>query len=81
MSDFATLQIAFFEMMTVLDMYRDSWIITVFADNDARVQGSEWVNDMSDTPPVMVMSDPLYDLYCADCGMRNEHQRAGEPPG
>lgn len=80
MSDFATLQIAFFEMMTVLDMYRDSWIITVFPDNDARVQGAEWVNDMSDTPPVMYLSDTLYDLYCSDCGMRNEHQRkaAGE---
>lgn len=70
------LQVAFHEMEAALNEYGDAWIITVFPDNDPRVQGGSWqITDRDNPPPTMWMSDDLYALYCASVGMVNEHQR------
>ena len=71
----AELQTAFYEMMTVIDAYRDGWIISVFENNDPRVHGSEWVADYTDIPPIILMSDELYSMYAADVGIKNENMK------
>lgn len=75
MTSLAQLQMAFFGMMSVLDGCDDAWIITVFPDNDPRAHSREWIDDQSDTVPVMYMSDELYGMYCASVGMKNENYR------
>lgn len=72
------LQTAFFDMMEILDMYRDGWIITVFPDHDPRVDSAAFVHDGSETPPTMYMSDSLYALYCYSIGTENTNVRPGK---
>lgn len=71
MTTLSELQTAFYEMYSLIAQ-RDGWILTVFeSDNDPRVHSAEWVRDGD----VVYMSDPLYSMYCAEIGMKNENMR------
>lgn len=70
------LQAAFEEMKFQLESYTGDWIISVYGDASDYVPGTTWhVED--GTPPVMYMSDQLYDLYCRSIGMENANVRTG----
>jgi hypothetical protein len=68
------LQAAFEEMKFELDQYPGNWIITVYEDMRAAVNDVAWHVE-GGVPPIMHMSDPLYDLYCKSIGMKNENVR------
>jgi hypothetical protein len=75
-----TLQAAFEEMKFELDQYTDGWIISVYEDASDYVNGVTWhVED--GVPPVLFMSDQLYDMYCKSIGMKNENFRPGKGAG
>ncbi len=73
MATVSELQVAFLEMEMVMEN-RSPWVVTVFPDNDPRVDSVAWVVEDGDVP-VIYMSDTLYGLYCASAGIKNENWR------
>jgi hypothetical protein len=71
------LQAAFEEMKFELDQYTDGWIISVYEDDSDYVNGVTWHVE-SGVPPILFMSDQLYDMYCKSIGMKNENVRPGK---
>jgi hypothetical protein len=74
------LQAAFEEMKFELDQYTDGWIISVYEDASDYVNGVTWHVEQG-VPPILFMSDQLYDMYCKSVGMKNENVRPGKVAG
>lgn len=68
------LQAAFEEMKFQLEQHTEGWIISVYGDASDYVNGTTW-NVEAGNPPIMYMSDQLYDMYCKSIGMENANVR------
>ena len=74
MTSYIDMMLAFEHVRAELAQRNVSWVISVFADNDPRVQGNAWGIEEGDAP-IMFLSDDLYALYCASLGIENLNQR------